>query len=72
MTAADSDDPQVTAYIDRLQKSYGKEIAGLGPSVFTYGYYTAGQAMIKPRGCQRRHLRSEEAARRPGEGDALG
>ena len=47
MTAADSDDPQVTAYIDRLQKSYGKEIAGLGPSVFTYGYYTAGQAMIK-------------------------
>src|SRR5687767_390273 len=47
MTAADSDDPQVTAYIDRLQKSYGKEIAGLGPSVFTYGYYTAGRALAK-------------------------
>jgi branched-chain amino acid transport system substrate-binding protein len=47
MTAADSDDPDVTAYIDRLEKSYGKELAGLGPSVFTYGYYTAGQALIK-------------------------
>jgi branched-chain amino acid transport system substrate-binding protein len=47
MTAADSDDPEVTAYIDRLRKSYGKELAGLGPSVFTYGYYTAGQALIK-------------------------
>jgi branched-chain amino acid transport system substrate-binding protein len=30
MTAADSDDPQVTAYIDGLQKSYGKEIRGSG------------------------------------------
>jgi branched-chain amino acid transport system substrate-binding protein len=47
MTAADSDDPQVTAYVDSIEKSYGKELAGLAPSVFTYGYYTAGQAMIK-------------------------
>jgi branched-chain amino acid transport system substrate-binding protein len=47
MTAADSDDPEVEAYLDRLRGSYGDEIAGLGPSVFTYGYYTAGQALIK-------------------------
>jgi branched-chain amino acid transport system substrate-binding protein len=47
MTAADSDDPEVTAYLDRLRQSYGEEIAGLGPSVFTYGYYTAGQALVK-------------------------
>jgi branched-chain amino acid transport system substrate-binding protein len=47
MTAADSDDPEVTAYVDRIEKSYGKELAGLAPSVFTYGYYTAGQALIK-------------------------
>ena len=47
MTAADSDDPDVKAYLDRLRGSYGDEIAGLGPSVFTYGYYTAGQALIK-------------------------
>jgi branched-chain amino acid transport system substrate-binding protein len=47
MTAADSDDPEVKAYLDRLRGSYGDEIAGLGPSVFTYGYYTAGQALVK-------------------------
>ena len=47
MTAADSDDAEVTAYLDRLRGSYGDEIAGLGPSVFTYGYYTAGQALVK-------------------------
>ena len=47
MTAGDSDDPEVTAYLTRLGDSYGKEIAGLGPSVFTYGYYTAGQALVK-------------------------
>jgi branched-chain amino acid transport system substrate-binding protein len=47
MTAGDSDDPEVTAYLDRLRGSYGDEIAGLGPSVFTYGYYTAGQALVK-------------------------
>ena len=47
MTAGDSDDPEVTAYLDALEASYGAEIAGLGPSVFTYGYYTAGQALVK-------------------------
>ncbi len=47
MTAADSDDPEVKAYLERLKKSYGDEIAAAGPSVFTYGYYTAAQALIK-------------------------
>jgi branched-chain amino acid transport system substrate-binding protein len=47
MTAGDSDDPEVQAYLDRIRGSYGDEIAGLGPSVFTYGYYTAGQALVK-------------------------
>jgi branched-chain amino acid transport system substrate-binding protein len=47
MTAGDSDDPEVEAYLKRLQGSYGKEIAGFGPSVFTYGYYTAGQALVR-------------------------
>jgi branched-chain amino acid transport system substrate-binding protein len=47
MTAADSDDAEVKGYLDRLRGSYGDEIAGLGPSVFTYGYYTAGQALVK-------------------------
>ena len=47
MTAADDDSPEVKAYIDNLRTSYGDEIAGAGPSVFTYGYYTAGRALIK-------------------------
>jgi branched-chain amino acid transport system substrate-binding protein len=47
MTAGDSDDPEVQAYLDRIRGSYGDEIAALGPSVFTYGYYTAGQALVK-------------------------
>ena len=47
MTAGDSDDPEVQAYLEGLEQSYGKEIAGLGPSVFTYGYYTAGRALVK-------------------------
>ncbi len=47
MTAGDSDDPQVQAYLKGLQQSYGKEIAGTGPSVFTYGYYTAGRALVE-------------------------
>ena len=47
MTAGDSTDPEVKAYLGRLEESYGKELAGLGPSVFTYGYYTAGQALVK-------------------------
>jgi branched-chain amino acid transport system substrate-binding protein len=46
MTAGDSDDPQVQAYLRALEQSYGKEIAGTGPSVFTYGYYTAGRALV--------------------------
>ena len=47
MTAADDDSPEVKAYIDNLKTSYGDEIAGAGPSVFTYGYYTAGRALVK-------------------------
>jgi branched-chain amino acid transport system substrate-binding protein len=47
MTAADSNDPEVQAYIDDLQQAYGDEIAGAGPSVFTYGYYTGMTALIK-------------------------
>jgi len=47
MTAADDDSPEVKAYIDNLKTSYGAEIAGAGPSVFTYGYYTAGRALAK-------------------------
>jgi branched-chain amino acid transport system substrate-binding protein len=47
MTAADDDSPEVKAYIDNLKASYGDEIAGAGPSVFTYGYYTAGRALAK-------------------------
>ena len=47
MTAADDDSPEVKAYLDNLKTSYGDEIAGGGPSVFTYGYYTAGRALVK-------------------------
>jgi branched-chain amino acid transport system substrate-binding protein len=47
MTAADSDDAEVTAYLDRLRASYGDEVAATGPSVFTYGYYTAARALVK-------------------------
>ena len=62
MTAGDSDDPEVTAYLQRLEDSYGKEIAGLGPSVFTYGYYTAAQALVKGlEEAERRRLRPEGA-----------
>jgi len=38
---------ELKAYIDSLRTSYGDEIAGTGPSVFTYGYYTAGRALVK-------------------------
>jgi len=47
MTAADSDAAEVQTYIDGLREAYGDEIAGAGPSVFTYGYYTATVALIK-------------------------
>jgi branched-chain amino acid transport system substrate-binding protein len=47
MTAADDDSPEVKQYIANLKSSYGDEIAGAGPSVFTYGYFTAGQALVK-------------------------
>ena len=47
MTAADSDDPAVKSYLADLEKAYGKEIAGAGPSVFTYGYYTGMTALLK-------------------------
>ena len=47
MTAADSDSPEVAAYIQGLKDNYGDEIAGAGPSVFTYGYYTGMTALIK-------------------------
>jgi branched-chain amino acid transport system substrate-binding protein len=47
MTAADANTPEVTKYIDDLKTAYGDEIAGAGPSVFTYGYYTGMTALIK-------------------------
>ena len=47
MTASDSDSPEVKQYIDGLREHYGDEIAGAGPSVFTYGYYTAFNALIQ-------------------------
>jgi branched-chain amino acid transport system substrate-binding protein len=47
MTAADSNSPEVASYIDDLASAYGDEIAGAGPSVFTYGYYTGMTALIK-------------------------
>ena len=47
MTASDSSEPAVQEYIDGLQEAYGEEIAATGPSVFTYGYYTAMTALIK-------------------------
>jgi branched-chain amino acid transport system substrate-binding protein len=47
MTAADSNEPEVAAYIEDLREAYGDEIAGAGPSVFTYGYYTGMTALIK-------------------------
>ena len=73
MTAADDDSPEVKAYIDNLKTSYGDEIAGAGPSVFTYGYYTAGsRAGEGPRGRQRRHHRPEQAAAGAGRRDAVG
>ncbi len=30
-----------------MKTNYGDELAGAAPSVFTYGYYTAGQALVK-------------------------
>jgi branched-chain amino acid transport system substrate-binding protein len=47
MTAADSDAPEVKTYLDGLESAYGAEIAGAGPSVFTYGYYTGMVGLIK-------------------------
>ena len=47
MTAGDSTEPEVQAYLKALEASYGKELAATGPSVFTYGYYTAGRALLK-------------------------
>ncbi len=47
MTAADANTPEVEAYINGLKDAYGDEIAGLGPSVFTYGYYTGMVGLIK-------------------------
>ena len=46
-TAADSNDPKVKEYLDDLKAAYGEEIAGLGPSVFVYNYYTAAWALIQ-------------------------
>ena len=43
-TAADSNEPAVAEYLKDLTTRYGKEIAGLGPSVFIYNYYTAAWA----------------------------
>ena len=62
-TAADSNDPKVKEYLDDLKAAYGEEIAGLGPSVFVYNYYTAALAPDQgSRGGQRRHQRPEQAA----------
>ena len=47
MTAADSDAPEVASYIEDLKTNYGDEIAGAGPSVFTYGYYTGMTGLLK-------------------------
>jgi len=47
MTAGDSTEPEVEAYIEDLRSAYGDEIAGAGPSVFTYGYYTGMVGLIK-------------------------
>jgi branched-chain amino acid transport system substrate-binding protein len=47
MTAADANTPEVKKYIADLKTAYGDEIAGAGPSVFTYGYYTGMTALIK-------------------------
>jgi branched-chain amino acid transport system substrate-binding protein len=47
MTAADSNDPAVQKYTADLKSAYGDEIAGLGSSVFTYGYYTGMTALLK-------------------------
>ena len=47
MTAADSNTPEVANYLKGLEDAYGKEVAGLGPSVFTYGYYTGMVGLIK-------------------------
>jgi branched-chain amino acid transport system substrate-binding protein len=46
-TAADSNDPKVKEYLADLKSAYGDEIAGLGPSVFVYNYYTAMWALLK-------------------------
>jgi branched-chain amino acid transport system substrate-binding protein len=47
MTAADDPSPEVASYIEDLKTHYGDEIAGAGPSVFTYGYYTAMTGLLK-------------------------
>lgn len=47
MTAADADNPEVATFIDGLKTAYGEEISGTGPSVFTYGYYTAANGLIR-------------------------
>ena len=47
MTAADSNTPEVAKYQEDLEAAYGDEIAGLGPSVFTYGYYIDMVGLIK-------------------------
>jgi branched-chain amino acid transport system substrate-binding protein len=47
MTAADANTPEVQKYTEDLKTAYGAEIAGAGPSVFTYGYYLDMVALIK-------------------------
>jgi branched-chain amino acid transport system substrate-binding protein len=47
MTAADDPSPEVKSYIEDLKTHYGDEIAGAGPSVFTYGYYTGMTGLLK-------------------------
>ena len=46
----------------QLEEAYGDEIAAAASSVFIYGYYTAGQALLKGlEAGRRRHLRPEAA-----------
>jgi len=47
MTAADDNSADVKQYLDNLKKAYGAELAATGPSVFTYGYFTASTALVK-------------------------
>jgi len=46
-TAPDATTPEATEYVANIEKAYGKEVAGLAPSVFLYNYYNGTEALIK-------------------------